>query len=154
MKTLILAASALFAVSASANVCSQSWDSINANRGLWADFGKVTFQSPADTAGDLFQVSVDGVCVSGAQILTRAPVAVCVERSGGEDPRCVSEVQVNLATDINYVKDVPAGNGDSSEFVSLPFTIETTMSVPVGLQNGEFFQELCQKEFTIPACGQ
>lgn len=154
MKKVILTIASLFAASASAaTVCDQSWEQINGNYRLWADFDKVTFQAPTSSVSTLIQVSVDGVCTDGEKVFTKTPVRVCMERGRNERGECVKDAAVILATDINYSKLVP-GPGERGELIAIPQVIPMTYQVPVGSNGGEVFRPSCTKEFTIPACNQ
>jgi hypothetical protein len=141
MKTIILALVATMSLPAFAsNICSKSWDDVNKSN-YATDFPKAQFGST--------WVSVDGVCVAGENLQTIKPVEVCVEFSTGERSDCIASENKILSTPINYVMEVPVGDGDRLE--QIPASYPLSYEIPVGYQNDTFTQ-VCTKTYALPTC--
>lgn len=141
MKMMLLTVSCFLSLSSFANVCEQSWETINQNFFLSTDFPKVQF-------GTVF-VSVDGVCVSGDHLYTQAPVTVCTQPSQGESSECLAEESLVLATPVTYTKDIPVGEG---RFETITQTHPMSYNIAVGRDSEGGLQVQCHKNYTIPAC--
>jgi hypothetical protein len=128
VKTLLLLALALISVNSFAAQ-------------LVGEFPKVQF-------GSVF-VSVEEVCVDGPMIKTVYAVPVCEQWGRGEASTCENEVMKHLSTPINYMKDIPRGEGS---FESVPMTIPLEYKIPYGYWIESGIHAVLYRDFKIPSC--
>lgn len=128
MKTLLISALALI----SANSFAAQ---------LVGEFPKVQF-------GTVF-VSVEEVCVDGPVVRTKYNVPVCMKWGRGEASTCEQEVMMPLSTPINYMKDIPTGEGS---FESVPMSIPLEYRIPYGYWIESGVHAVQYRYFKIPAC--
>ena len=108
--------------------------------GLTAQFPKIAF-------GNVF-VSVDGVCVKGDQLQTKAAIDVCTDFASGEGYCAKSEAKI-LSTARTFNREIAVGEG---AMASITETTPLAYSIPVGYDTEAGFVTVSELAYTIPAC--
>ena len=115
--------------------------SFSAFAGLVGDFPKVAF-------GNTF-VSVDSVCVNGANVQTINEVTVCTERDHGKNGYCKVEENKILSTPINYKMEIPVGR---HKFEMIDASIPLNYQIPFGYPSKNGIRVVKVENFSLPLC--